>query len=337
MKPVLFVAFSFCFAIALHAQLPTVYLMDGAYLAAIKQKASSHDTSAQNLISALRRKADPFLTMKPVSVMDKEFVPASGNKHDYMSQAPYFWYDSTKPNGLPYKRRDGERNPEIYKITDKKYLDQMEGAIKTLSLAWYFTGEKKYADKASSLIRYWFTDTATRMNPNLDYGQAIPGINTGRGIGIIESRTLTGIVDAIGLLQNSDAWKPADTKALQQWYSQFLQWMLTSKNGKEEHAAKNNHGTFYYVQVIDFALFAGEKEKARQLALESKALLDSQLTAEGSQPLELERTRALSYSSMNLAGWFDVARLAEKAGVDLWKLTTSKGATIRTALDWLSP
>jgi len=147
----------------------------------------------------------------------------------------------------------------------------------------------------------------------------------------------TGIADAAGLLEGSNAWKSTDAKLLKKWYTEFLHWMLTSKNGNDEHMAKNNHGTWYYVQVIDFALFTGDKAKAKQLAQESVKRLDSQLTTEGKQPLELERTKALGYSTMNLRGWFEAARLAEQSGVDLWNYKTSKGADLRTALNWLMP
>jgi len=254
-----------------------------------------------------------------------------------MSQAPYFWYDSSKPNGLPYLRRDGQHNPEIKKITDRTYIGDLENSTKTLSLAYYLTGEEKYAAKSAALIRYWFFNEATKMNPNLEYAQAIPGINTGRGIGIIETRTLTGIADAAGIIENSQSWTPADTHRLQQWYRQYLEWMLDSKNGNDEHHAKNNHGTWFYVQAIDFALFTGDSEQALQLVNESKKLLDHQLTQEGTFPLELERTNALGYSTFNTSAWFQVAILAEKAGVDLWHYKTTSGASLQTAIDWLLP
>ena len=320
-----------------NAQPPRVFLMDAVRLVELKNKAAQKDKPTLALIDSLRKKANALLNMKMLSVMDKAFTPVSGNKHDYMSQAPYFWYDSSKPNGLPYTRRDGQHNPEIKKITDRTYIGDLENATKTLSLAYYLTGDEKYATKSAALIRYWFFNEATKMNPNLDYAQAIPGINNGRGIGIIETRTLTGIADAAGLLANSKLWTEADTKALQQWYTQYLNWMLTSKNGNDEHKAKNNHSTWFYVQVIDFALFTGNKEKAVQLVNESKRLLDSQLTKEGQWPLELERTNALGYSTFNTQAWFDVAKLAEKAGVDLWHYKTSKGAGLQTAVDWLLP
>ncbi|MFT3934283.1 MAG: alginate lyase family protein [Chitinophagaceae bacterium] len=319
------------------AQLPNTLISNPRRLQEVKQKFQQKDPAAIGAIARLQKQADSLLDIKPMSVMEKAFTPASGNKHDYMSQAPYFWYDSSKPNGLPYLRRDGERNPEIYKITDRTYLGKIENATRILSLAWYFTGQEKYATKAAIILRTWFLDDATKMNPNLDYGQAIPGINTGRGIGIIETIALTGIADAAILLLGASSWKTNDEQSLKQWYAQYLNWMLTSKNGKEEHAAKNNHGTWYYAQAIDFALFTGDKKMAVDLINESKKRLDSQLTAEGKQPLELERTNGLGYSTMNLHGWFTLATLAGKAGIDLWNYQTPLKASLKTAFDWLSP
>lgn len=325
------------FHFSLYAQQPRVFLMNSERLVDIKKKYHTGDEQVRSLVNEVVGKANTALSMKPLSVMDKVFTPVSGDKHDYMSQAPYFWYDSSKSNGLPYIRRDGEHNPEIKKITDHDYLSTLDNSVRLLSLAWYFTGEEKYALKASALFRHWFINQDTRMHPNLQYAQGIPGITSGRGIGLIETRSLIGIADAAGLLASSSSWTNADNDHLKEWYKEFLNWMLTSKNGKEEHAAKNNHGTWYYAQAIDFALFTGQEKKALDLINESKNRLDSQLTKEGKWPLELERTNGLGYSTMNTQGWFTVARLAEHVGVDLWHFTTSKSAGIKTALDWLLP
>jgi len=326
----------FLAAVTGKAQTPGVLLLNAKRLAAVKA-GWKQDKDTEQLVKSLQKQADRLLLLTPVSVMDKAATPESGTKHDYMSQAPYFWYDSSKPNGRPYMRKDGQHNPETYKIADHKNLSDLSANSQALALAWYLTGDEKYAKKATTLLRYWFFDEATKMNPNLDYAQAIPGVNNGRGIGIIESIVLTGIADAAGLLKGSKSWTAKDETALKSWYARYLDWMLTSRNGQDEHAAKNNHGTWYYVQAVDFALFTGNKAKAQQLAKESRNILDDQVTKEGSMPLELERTNSLAYSTYNLQGWFRLATLAEKTGIDLWHYRNKQGATLRTAFDWLKP
>jgi len=320
----------------LNAQ-PKVFVLNANRLQEIKNKIKQNDKETLGLVDRLEKQADELLGMKLLSVMDKEFTPASGNKHDYMSLAPYFWYDSTKPNGIPYMRKDGQRNPEIYKITDHKYLADLDDATHVLSFTYYLTGEEKYADKAAALLKHWFFDTAFSMNPNLDYAQAIPGKNNGRGIGLIETRSLMGIADAAGLLENSQAWVNADTKRLKRWYAAFLHWMLTSKNGNDEHRAKNNHGSWYLAQATDYALFTGNKSVALSLSKEGKNKIDSQVTAEGKMPLELERTNALGYSTFNLNALFTLALLAQQSGVDLWHYINEKDAGLQAALDWFIP
>jgi hypothetical protein len=288
-------------------------------------------------LASLKRDANVALKTGPFTLVD-EFVPASRDKHDYMSQAPYFWPDPSKPDGLPYIRRDGERNPEINKFPDHRLLDQMAEAAETLALAWRFTGEEKYAAKARELLVTWFTDPKTRMNPNLQHAQAIPGINTGRGIGLIESRGLTRVVDAVGLLAGSLSWTDADQQALETWFGQFLEWMLQSQNGREEAAAKNNHGTYYDIQVMSFALFVGRTNLAQQVAEAARARrIAAQIEADGRQPLELARTKAWSYSTGNLQGLMSLAHLAENVNVDLWHYESADGRSIKKAIDYLIP
>jgi hypothetical protein len=314
-------------------------VLNGELLAKnLKVLANNSDPSKKIALKSLLKSADKIVKEGNLySVMHKKQIPPSGDKHDYMSIGPYWWPDPSKPNGLPYIRRDGERNQEYYLITDSDEMDKVEDEAEILALAYYFTKDERYAEFASKIIKTWFLDKETRQNPNLNFGQGIPGINTGRGIGLIETRGLNKVIDAAILLQNSKSWSKENHEDLKKWFSDFLIWMIESQLGIDEADEHNNHGTHYDTQILSYALFLGKLDLAKSQIDTTKKRMLSQLKPDGSQPFELERTTSWGYVNMNLMGFFHNARLAEHLNIDLWNYQTADGKNLQKCVDWILP
>lgn len=302
--------------------------------------AATSDESAKKALKKLIADADKALAVTPPSVMQKTKVPPSGDMHDYMSIAPYFWPNPATKDGLPYVRKDGKVNPEsrAEAANDTLRARLVGTTVETLALGYYFTRDEKYAEHAAKVLRTWFLDPATKMTPHFRFAQAIPGVNDGRGTGLIEARGLADAADAAILLVGSKHWSAADQQALLAWGEVYFEWLLGSKNGQDERAAKNNHGTWYDVQAVKWALVLGRKDKAKEICVAAGAgRIGVQIQPDGKQPLELVRTASFSYSCFNLLALARLADLSEHAGVDLWQHKTTDGRSIRVALDFLVP
>jgi len=255
-----------------------------------------------------------------------------------MSLATYYWPNPDTKDGLPYIKKDGHTNPEIGKITDKKLFSSMPNKVFALSLYYFYTDDEKYAEKAVKILRAWFTDKKTYMTPNLNFAQAIKGKNDGLSTGILDGRDLAKIPDSIFLLKRSSVYIDKVDSRIRKWLDLYLEWLLTSKNGVKESGSPNNHGSWYAVQAISLCIFLGKDDTAKKMIkkiMESR--LSDQIDSEGKQKLELDRTKALFYSTFNLSALFTVAQYAKFYKIDMWNYKTKDGKGIKLALDYLIP
>nr|WKN37694.1 alginate lyase family protein [Tunicatimonas sp. TK19036] len=302
-----------------------------------KQAVGRQAPSIMPTLEVLIRKADEALEEGIFTVMDKSYIPPSGDKHDYVSLGRYWWPDPNTSDGLPYIRRDGETNPQIADF-DRNRLGQMVSNVQTLSLAYYFTGKQAYADHAVKLMETWFLNPETRMNPHLKYGQHVPGREEGRGYGIIDTRDFAHLPDAINFLRSSEAYSQPFEQEIKNWLEQYLDWLWNSPLGQDERRRFNNHGTSYDMQTAALALYLNRQDIYRQL-LESvpSKRIDQQIEADGSQPLELERTRAFSYSAINTDFFMALGILGERAGISIFEYMGPEEQSIKKTLDFLIP
>ncbi|MBJ7437457.1 MAG: alginate lyase family protein, partial [Sphingopyxis sp.] len=281
-------------------------------------------------------RADKALAAKPASVMDKRSIPISGDRHDYVSLARYWWPSPADPDGA-YIRRDGDTNPDIDSPRfDRAALSHMARDADTLALAYYYSDDRKYADGAARVIRTWFIEPATAMNPNMDFAQAVPGVSNGRPEGVLDGVSFIAVIDAVGLIAPSGALTAGETAALENWFGRYTDWMLTSANGKAESKASNNHGLWFDAQAARFALFARKPDVARQIVEAfPKTRLVRQIDTSGALPEEMKRTRSFHYSLYALAAAYTVADSAACLGIDLFA-AEEKGRSLRKATDFVA-
>jgi len=295
------------------------------------------------LASDLRVYADAALKRGPFSVVDKTSLPPSGVLHDYWHPAPY-WWPNPSSNGLPYVRRDGERMPgtTLYDPESDRYdrtrVQRMFDDTTILALAGHAFHDDEYQRHAANLLRTWFVNPATRMTPHLTYAQVRRGHDgdVGMGSGIIEFKDLYYLLDAARLLAKSGAIDGSDTEALRGWLHAYVQWLRTSEAGQRECAAGNNHGVYFDVQLGAIAAFLGDADIAAEVRNRARLRLLSQISADGSQPHELERTKPRHYVCFSLSGWTTLARIVSSFGGNLWDLKPPGGGSLSAAFEWLA-
>jgi hypothetical protein len=278
--------------------------------------------------------AKTFLGSKTPTVTAAKSARSAGGEHDFFSEGDYWWPDPAKPGG-PYVQRDGMTNPDNF-VEHRKFLMQLSVQMPALTAAWVLTKDRRYAAHAAAYVRAWFVTPATRMNPNLQYAQAISGRTTGRGTGIIDTIHLVEVVQAIPQL--GAALSAVELSATKAWFAEYLEWMRTSKNGIEERDTKNNHATCWWMQAAAFAKFTGNEGVLAECRERFKrVLLPTQIEADGSQPLELRRTKPYGYCLFNLEAFAALAQILSTPADNLFTYTTADGRGLAKAIEYMQP
>lgn len=304
--------------------------------AGIRQNLGSATGRYAERAQQIRALADKELSSGPWSVTAHRPEGTRFDEHDYFSEGPYFWPDPKNPGG-PYIRRDGERNPDRFNHNHND-LGAMSTAVLTLGMGANFFSGAQYGEHAAKVLSVWFLDPKTRMNPHLEHGQAIRGINDGRGTGLIDTVSLIHCVQGILLLENAGKLDAAIASGLRQWYADFLHWMTTSEKGRKEGKSGNNHATWWTAQIAAYGTLTHNQE-ILDLAWDRYRtyLVPEEIQPNGNCPREEERTASLSYSTFNADAFATLCRIAQSSGVNLWNYQTPKGISYEKLVRYILP
>lgn len=305
----------------------------------VKVLIEKKDTYFTEAYDELIKDADKELGKTTNPVTSKTQTPPSCDKHDYMSIAPYRWPNPETEDGFPWIVKDGQINPMSRgDDTDKVRLSQMFGALSKLSMAYYFSGDTKYANKAKSIIQIWFINDATKVNPNIKYGQGIPGEVEGRRAGFIEWRSISTVINTIQLLSANHLFSSEEMQVLNTWIAEYYHWIKTNPMGIENDNGLQNHSTCYDFQMVGLARYLGLDDEAKSRLEAAKVKrIDTQIKPDGTQPREIGRTKSVHYCSMNLGVMTLVAEMGMPLGVDLWNYSSNDGRSMRKAFEFLRP
>ena len=307
------------------------FLQTTVALPAVMRAAVPFDLAAFERPRVLKNAAK-YLNEAPVTVTAASSPRSAGGKHDFFSEGDYWWPDPKNPDG-PYIQRDGMTNPDNF-VEHRRAMVRLSLIVPALAAAYKLTHDKKYSAAAARHLRAWFVDEATRMNPNLQYAQAIKGRFTGRGTGIIDTLHLVEVARAAGQLD----LPAADLAGVKSWFADYIRWMTTHKYGTDERDAKNNHGTCWCTQVAAFAQLAGDREQTEYCRNRLKTvLIPNQMTPDGSFPEELRRTKPYGYSLFNLDAMSILVQTLTTNEDNLWKWQLPDGRGMAKALSYMYP
>lgn len=313
-------------------------LLNEDNLIQIKEKIEKKDSFVMPAYEELLKKAEKALIINRISVVDKKMLPSSKDRHDYMSFGPYWWPNPDTRDGYPYIKKDGKVNPEMKADSDSPRLQKLAINTEILALAYYYTSDIRYAKHVAKLVKMWFLDEETKMNPHLRYGQAIPGQLEDKltSLGILESRQILRVLDAVTLIEDSNCLSNNEIKELREWIEEFTNWLYNDDFCYQEKHRPNNHGTYYDYQVAGYFIYLNENEKAEEILKAAQyTRLASHIGSKGQNFHELERTRPLHYSIFDLEALIGLAVYGDRyENINFWTFDINK-TSLKNAIDYI--
>jgi hypothetical protein len=291
-----------------HAVHPNMYI-NSDEIAAIKSKISAGEQPWKNAFDTMLADANKALSQSSYSVT---FQGSASNT--FYSESPYCGWTAVDGGR---DCRDGQINPQADR-GDYEAAIKLSWAMRNLALAYAFTNDPKYAEKALTLIRTWTIDPDTYMKP---------GRKSGSGAIIELLITIPGLYYGADLIWNYPAWDAAEKSA-------FLGWVSTYTNYVSRmNLYKNNFSNWQSVLVASGGALLGDKRLMNRAFDLYKFLVPLQIDVNGYMIKESSRTKGLSYSLFAINAMIQTAEIAKHQGIDLYNYKLGDGRGLELALD----
>lgn len=284
----------------------------------------------------LVKNAEAALRVEVKTITAARNPRSAGGLHDFSSEGDYWWPDPKDPSA-PYIQRDGMTNPDNF-VAHRQFMLSFARSFGSLAAAYKITREERYAAAAVRHLAAWFVEPATRMNPSLEFSQAIKGRFTGRGIGVIDTVHLAEVALGVEALRGAKALTPEIERGVVGWFTDYHRWIRTHAYGITESKAENNHGTCWALQAACFARLIGDEESLADCRKRFREiLLPNQMAADGSYPRELARTKPYGYAIFNTDVMTALAVVLSTPQENLVTWTLPDGRNALKGVAWLAP
>ena len=193
-------------------------------------------------------------------------------------------------------------NPARF-VANQTALNAMCDAVFTLGAASFLLDNAGLRQARRPLIHTWFLNPKTRMNPDLDYAQSVPGVNNGRGAGVVDGRVFVRAIQGMEFLAQTGDWDAKDQAAVHKWFEEYLHW-LTHQQERHRREEERQQSRFVVGRPGGRrGQFRGNKpRRSNGLQFYRDHLLPRQIMPDGSAPREEMRARSLRLSSFNSGG-----------------------------------
>ncbi|WWC93015.1 uncharacterized protein L201_007979 [Kwoniella dendrophila CBS 6074] len=209
-----------------------------------------------------------------------------GGKNQLFTVKPYWW----QTEDGKWEWRDGQRNPECAKPQGQEQLQALAKEVHTLALGLLyitdFERRQECIGKIQTLLKTFFVDPETRMEPQVRFSQCHPGEDPIRGNDafVIAIRFLILVDQAIIL-----AGSCIDSRLVMQvksWIHEQAEWMLTSEQGLK--AKSSRKPLWYYVILSCHLRLSSDEESITQAKIAFGEWMNVYPTAEKAFENELK-------------------------------------------------